>query len=58
MYDVAKYIKPKREDWDNGCGATERADLEAFRCERTRSAAGQLVRERLMGRAKQGEGEG
>jgi len=44
MYDVAQFVKSKREDWDNGCGPTERADLDAFRYERTRSDAGTAVR--------------
>jgi hypothetical protein len=30
MYDVARFVKSKREDWDNGCGPTERADLDAM----------------------------
>jgi len=44
MYDVAQFVKSKREDWDNGCGPTERAALDAFRYERTRSDAGTAVR--------------
>jgi hypothetical protein len=36
-YRVAQFVTPKREDWDNGSEATERAALDAFRYERTRS---------------------
>ena len=48
MYDVAKFISAKREDWDNGCGPTERADLEALRYERAMSLAGVAVRAHLL----------
>ena len=52
MYDVAPFVKSKREDWDNGCGPTERADFDALRYERTRSLAGTAVRVALrMGHA-------
>jgi hypothetical protein len=44
MYDVARFVKPKREDWDNGCGQTERADMDALRYERTQSPTGEAVR--------------
>lgn len=47
MYDVAQFIKSKREDHDNGCGPTERADLDAFRLERVLSTSGALVRDVL-----------
>ena len=47
MYDVARFVKSKREDWDNGCGQTKRADVDALRYERTRSPAGDAVRAHL-----------
>ena len=47
MYDVARFVKAKKEDFDNGCGPTERADLDALRYERTRSPAGDEVRKAL-----------
>ena len=54
MYDVAKFIPSKREDWDNGCGPTYRADLDALRYERTRSPMGEIVWQQLCERAEGG----
>jgi hypothetical protein len=44
MYDVARFVKPKREDWDNGCHEpTDTADDAAFRYARE-AIAGEAVR--------------
>jgi len=51
MYDVAKFIKPKKEDWDNGCGPTQQADMEAVRYERTRGIMGEIMRKHLAGQS-------
>ena len=61
MYDVARFVPSKREDWDNGCGPTERADLDALRYERTHSPMGEVMRAHLFGRqtdATPGKGPG
>ena len=47
MYDVKRFVKSKREDWDNGCMNMERTDLDYFRYERTHSAMGDVMREYL-----------
>jgi hypothetical protein len=52
MYEVASFIPSKREDWDNGCGNTERADLDSFRFARVRSPMGAVVRRYLMRRGR------
>jgi len=46
MYNVAKFIKCKKEDWDNGCAQTEKKDLEALRYERTRTDIANEIRKR------------
>ena len=48
MYDVKRFVKSKREDWDNGCMNMERTDLDYFRYERTHSAMGDVMREYLF----------
>lgn len=47
MYEVAKFVKPKPEDWDNGCPRSLTADLEAFRYERSHCPMAEIIREHL-----------
>jgi hypothetical protein len=56
MYTVATFIKPKREDWDNGNEATVRADLDAFRYHASRSPMADIIREKyhLTGEGEEG----
>ena len=47
MYDVARFVKAKREDWDNWCHEpTDMADATAFRYARE-AIAGDAVRSAL-----------
>ncbi len=43
-YEVERFIPARAEDWDNGCGPTELADLEAMRYAHTRSPVGEDIR--------------
>jgi len=45
MYDIAPFVKPKREDYDNGLSENSALkDLEAFRYQRNQSPMGDAVR--------------
>lgn len=45
MYDVARFVKPKRGDYDNGTHeCTDRADEEVFRQSRSESTMGDVAR--------------
>lgn len=46
-YEVEKFVKPKKEDYDNGCGPAQRADDDALRYERTRGEVGKTMQDYL-----------
>lgn len=51
-YEVPKFVKPKREDWDNGCEQIDSADAIAiFRHARCNDPLGQAVTEFIFSRS-------
>ena len=49
-YEVTKFLKPKREDWDNtSVNAEDRESLAVFRASRLADPLGKAVSELLYG---------